>query len=469
MVAVLTICSCTNDLGTAAGKADALPSIFPDYTGVTVPGNIAPMNFGAKGAKGIKAVFSVDGNEQLTVCGKDYVDIDEGDWHQLLTTAKGKSLSVSVSVWDTEHPDGIAYKSFPIYIKEEIDPYLVYRLIDPGYDSWGHIGIYQRDLSTFEETPLITNSDNRARCVNCHSFADYNPETMMYHQRSVDPATVIIHDGIEDRVNLKELGIKKQGLYCKWHPSGKYIIFSNNGTHQSFLDRGKKVLEVYDTHSSLFLYNVKNKTTESVNTSPLEGREADQGAMQTFATWSPDGKWLYYCSAPQQENFPEDFEKVQYSIVRMGFDEETGQFSQQTDTVYNARLENHSASFPRISPDGHYLLFTEADCGTFPVYHPEAALQVIDLQSGQRLNAGILDSPESESYHDWSSTGRWIVFQSRRMDGRHTRLMLAHFGTDGRIGKPFMLPQRNPEDNRTRIWSYNVPEFTKGPVTHNLK
>lgn len=454
--------SCSNDPGTAALKVDALPVIFPDYTEATIPVNIAPMNFGVKGAKGIKAIFSVDGKEQLTVCGKDYIDINEDDWHQLLASAKEKLLTVSVSVWSEEHPNGIAYKSFPIYIKEEIDPYLVYRLIDPGYDSWGHIGIYQRDITSFEEKALITNSDNRARCVNCHSFANYNPETMMYHQRSVDPATVIMHDGITERINLKELGIKKQGLYCKWHPSGKYIIFSNNGTHQSFLDRGKKVLEVYDTHSSLFLYNVKTKeiTTDSL----LYNEES----MQTFASWSADGKWLYYCSAPRQENFPEDFEIVKYSIVRMGFDANTGKFDEMADTVYNARTENHSASFPRLSPDGRYLLFTEADCGTFPVYHPEASLQIIDLNTRTRIDTKILASKQSESYHDWSSTGRWMVFQSRRMDGRHTRLMVAYFGKDGKIGKPFMLPQRNPEDNRTRIWSYNVPEFVTGEIKQEL-
>lgn len=461
---VLATFACTDDPGTPAQKADVCPAIFPDYVDVSIPQNIAPMNFGIKGARSIKVIFSLEGNEMLTVCGKDHVEIDEKAWHKLLDAAKGKSLDVAVGVWDLAHPDGIAYRSFQMHVKDEIDPWIVYRLIDPGYDSWGHIGIYQRNLSNFDEQVLISNEDNRARCVNCHSFADYNPETMMYHQRSVDPATVIIHDGVEGRVNLKEIGIKKQGLYCKWHPSGKYIIFSNNGTHQSFLDRGKKVLEVYDTHSSLFLYDVKAKDTKAVVTPD----SSSEGSMQTFATWAADGKWLYYCSAPQQKEFPADYEKVKYSIVRIGFDEATGLFANQTDTIYNARVEGKSASFPRISPDNRYLLFTEADCGTFPVYHPEAALQIIDLKDNKRIDAGILNSNQSESYNAWSSSGRWMMFQSRRMDGRHTRLMLAYFGKDGKPGKPFMLPQRDPEDNRTRIWSYNVPEFVKGSAFPSL-
>ena len=463
VVAVLQSFGCSTDPGAATQKEDTLPVIFPDYTDVTIPANIAPLNFGVKGARHIKAVFYLNEEKSITVCGKDHIEIDEDNWHDLLAEAKGKTLTVTVSIWNNMHPKGIEYRSFNISVKEDIDPWLVYRLIDPGYDSWGHIGIYQRNLTNFDEEPLITNSDNRARCVNCHSFANYDSETMMYHQRSVAPATVILHDGVVDRVNLKEIGIKKQGLYCKWHPSGKYIIFSNNGTHQSFLDHGRKVLEVYDTHSSLFLYNVK---TKEVTTDSLLYNEK---SMQTFASWSPDGKWLYYCTAPQQNDFPDDYEKVKYSIVRMGFDVNTGLFDEKADTIYNARMENHSASFPRISPDGRYMLITEADCGTFPIYHPEARLQIIDLATGNRINTDVLNSNQAESYHDWSSNGRWMVFQSRRMDGRHTRLILAYFSSDGTPCKPFMLPQQDPENNLTRIWSYNVPELVKTKVAHKLQ
>lgn len=453
---VLALLSCTNDPGTAAQKADAMPDIFPDYTDITIPANIAPMNFGIRGAKDIKAIFAIDNKEMMTVFGDDYIDIDEDEWHKLLLAAKGKSITVTVSAWDNQHPNGVEYKPFHIAVaKDNIDPWLVYRLIDPGYDSWGNMGIYKRNLSTFDEEALINNKDDRRRCVNCHSFADYAPTTMMYHQRSLDPATVIIHDGIEERIDLKSIGIQKQGLYCKWHPSGKYILFSNNGTHQSFLDSGKKVLEVYDTFSSLFLYNV---ATHEVTTDSLLYNDTD---MQTFATWSPDGKKMYYCTAPAEDNFPDDYEKVRYSIVSIGFNVAIGRFDGKTDTIYNARTEEHSASFPRISADGRYMLFTEADCGTFPVYHPEASLQIIDLSTRKWVDTKVLASNQSESYHDWSSSGRWMVFQTRRMDGRHTRLMLAYFDRNGKPHKPFMLPQRNPEDNRTRLYSFNVPEFVK--------
>ena len=464
ILTTLMCAACSGNPGTAVEQSADQPAIFPDYCDVTIPVNIAPLNFGQQDAHAIKAVFSLNGEERLTATGEDHISIDEAKWHELLTLAQGKQLTVGVSVWNTQHSKGIAYQPFTIsVVTDSIDSWLCYRLIDPGYESWGNMGIYQRNLSNFDEKPIVTNHDNRARCVNCHSFADYNPQTMMFHQRSVDPATVIVHDGKVERVNLKDIGIHRQGLYCKWHPSGKYILFSNNGTHQSFLDHGRKVLEVYDTFSSLFLYNVK---TGEVTTDSLLYNDT---AMQTFATWSPDGQDIYYCTAPQAEHFPESSDSVHYSIVRMGFEAVTGHFDHIPDTIYHADEEGGSASFPRISRDGRYLLFTEAANGTFPVYHPEASLQIIDLQTRQRVDTDILSSPQSESYHDWSSTGRWIVFQSRRMDGRHTRLMLAYFDQSGHVHKPFMLPQRHPEDNWTRLASYNIPEFVRGEVTQHFE
>ena len=57
------------------------------------------------------------------------------------------------------------------------------------------------------------------------------------------------------------------------------------------------------------------------------------------------------------------------------------------------------------------------------------------------------------------------MFSSRRDDGLFTRLYIAHFGEDGVVGKPFMLPQRNPGSYYQDLFrSYNVPEFVTGPV-----
>ena len=77
----------------------------------------------------------------------------------------------------------------------------------------------------------------------------------------------------------------------------------------------------------------------------------------------------------------------------------------------------------------------------------------------------VLNSPDTESYHSWSSNGRWVIFSSRRTDGNFTRPYIAHFDGKGHFTRPFELPQRHPNYHRELLRSYNIPEFMSGPVT----
>ena len=189
----------------------------------------------------------------------------------------------------------------------------------------------------------------------------------------------------------------------------------------------------------------------------------DSTRMETFPAWSPDGKALYFCSA-RPVALPEKRRELRYDILRVGFDQERGQLLEQVDTLYNSREGSLSASFPRLSPEGKYLLYTSSDCATFPIWHKQADMAMIDLQSMQAVDVSELNSTQAESCHAWSSNSRWVVVGSRRLDGRFTRLYFAHFDKDGVCTKPFLLPQQNPHHNTWRLKSYNVPEFILGEV-----
>lgn len=439
-----------------------LPPIFPDYVDVTLPRNIAPMNFEIKDATHIQATLRAE-EKEINVSGNRYVDISSNDWHELIEASlKGNhKINVEVSAWTETHPDGVSYKPFTLTVSaDDIDQCIVYRLIPPGYELWSKMGIYQRDITSFEEDAIITNSQNNQGCVNCHSFANYDAQLgMMFHARGQGGGTVIYRKGEIEKIALEKLGPQKSGTYPMWHPSGNYIIFSSNITRQSFYAHSRDKIEVYDLKSDLILYDVRNNQVLS------DARFTTDDDWETFPAFSPDGKWLYYCTA-KHVKMPIEYDKLRYSICRVPFDSNTGRFGTKVDTVCSASAEKGSLSFPRLSPDGRYLLYTWAECATFPIHHKEADLRMKDLTTNTNIDINTLNSNDVDSYHSWSSNGKWIVLSSKRVDGRHTRLFLSHW--DGkRFTKPMLIPQRDPQHNLQRMYSYNIPEFIKAPVKIN--
>ena len=455
LVTVCILLSGCSKIRKAVQTADMQPDIFPDYIGVTVPVNIAPLNFMIEGAEHIQAVLSVDGKELTTVCGSEgVVDIPVDEWRTITAQAVGKKIEVEVSMWNDDNPDGIKYKPFAIYVsKDKIDPWISYRLIEPGYEAWRYMGIYQRELGSFDEEAIITNKTSKSACVNCHHFDRRSAKRMMFHARGANGGTIFLENGKTKKVK-PEMSV----VYPAWHPAGRYIAFSSNVTRQQFYAEGNQLIEVFDITSDLILYDTKE---DKIVKDP---RFLTEENMETFPGWSPDGKWLYFSSAPKV-NMPDDRKNLHYNIIRVEFDEAKGMLGNNIDTVYNASIEGGSASFPRISPDGRYMLFTLADFGTFPIWHNEADLKMIDLKTGNPVDINVWnDKGNTESYHSWSKNGRWVIFSSRRLDGRYTRLFIAGLDNNGKPCKPFLLPQKDPRQNTLRLKSYNIPEFIEDRV-----
>ena len=76
-----------------------------------------------------------------------------------------------------------------------------------------------------------------------------------------------------------------------------------------------------------------------------------------------------------------------------------------------------------------------------------------------------INSDDVESYHSWSSNGRWVAFSSRRYDGNYTRPFIAYIDKKRqRVANLYELPQEVPDMHRRFMRSYNIPEFMNGPV-----
>ena len=369
-------------------ELDTLPPIYPDYCNVTIPENIAPLNFLLRAdceaieVKAGELVLNASGNEAV-------FDID--DWKTLIQQSSGKEIEVTITA--LVNGTWKQYKSFRWQVVgDRVDPYLTYRLIEPDYEIWNHVQIQQRCVENFEVNALGHYEQLENRCMNCHTYANQNPRLSMMYVRGPGGGAILNSNGELQKLNIPG------SVYFGFSPTGRYITYSTQKIIPAFHSLASKRLEVYDAASNVFVADMQE---HRVISSPLL---SDSLKFETFPTFSPDGKYIYYCAA-DTVSLPMDIKNLQYSLVRIPFDETTGTIGTQVDTLFSQRSVCH----PRISPDGRYLLYTVADYGTFPIWHPEADLQMINLQTGAIDSLSIVNSEKSDTYHSWSSNSRWFV------------------------------------------------------------
>lgn len=444
-----------------SGNIEESPEIFPDYAGVTIPSNIAPLNFSYLGDEPAALIVEGKSGARQFTGHKGLFSFPMSYWRKLMENNAGSDVNLTITV--KRGGKWLAFKPFTISISaDKIDPYLSYRLIPPGYQAWKKVGIYQRNLETYSQTAIFENSLTGGNCVNCHTYCQRDPSKMLFHARADFGGTAMILDDKVEKLNTKTDSTISALVYPYWHPSGKYVAFSVNATNQNFFSHNKNRIEVYDSASDVVVYDVDK---HEITWSPLT-RSKD--SFETFPTFSPDGRSLYFCSAKAVSPMPQEYSKVKYSLCRIDFNPENASFGDMVDTLYNGAWNGKSVSFPRISPDGKFLVFTLHEYGNFSIWHKDADLWAINLLTEDVFPLDAANSEDVDSYHSWSGNSRWLVFSSRRIDGLYTRPFFCHIDENGQASKPFLLPQKNPlEYYADQMNSYNLPELMERKATVN--
>lgn len=428
------------------------PRLSPDYSDVVIPPNFAPLNFAIDESSISRHQVRIVPTRgiALEVVGKSgAVEIPLAPWKELLRANAGQPVYLEVRV---QGGDG-KWKSFDRLTNtvsaDLIDGHLVYRLLRPVYNIYGTLGIYQRDLATFKERPILENRNLEEGCLNCHTFLDHRPETMALHIRhkpSGNPMLLVQSNEVTR--------VDKTSGYLTWHPSGRLLTFSINRFALLYHTAGE-TRDLFDSASDLGIYRVDSNT---VVTPPALARP---DRAETWPSWAPDGRHLYFCSAPALKM--ERLKQVRYDLMRVSYDIERDRWG-EPEVMVSGRDTRLSAAQPRVSPDGRWLLFCLSPYGNFPAYSPGSDLYLMDLNTRQMRRLEI-NSAQSDSWHCWSSNGRWVVFSSKRRDGLFTRPYFSHVDEQGRFSKPLLLPQRDPHFYDSFLRTYNLPELIQSPVT----
>lgn len=437
------VCSCRHP----AVVSDADNGMFPDYTDIVIPCNIAPLNFRINGADRIEV--NVRGRSQYSFkCRGDLMKFPMKRWKSMLDSEKGGRLDVQVTYRGNSGES--LNKAFFWEVSEyPIDRYMSYRLIEPAYEVWNGIQIQERDLETFHTSLLGDNAPDKC-CMNCHT--SNGSGTSYMHLRGANGGTLLNRNGEILKLDTKTDSTMGGAVYGDISRDGRYGVFAAANITFAIHSKGNMRMDVFDTASDLIVIDFDSLTV-------TDSRAVKGDAFQeTFPCFSADGRMIFFCRARHLSQ-PDSTVLMRYDIAEVDFNPQTGHVGDTVRLVVSGAGNKVSFSHLKCSPDGRFLLATAAQYGTFPIWHPESEMWMIDLSNGHINVMKGTNDWRADTYHSWSSNSRWIAFATKRDDNVYGRPYIAYVSEDGSTGKPFVLPQKNPALYEGTLKSFNLPEL----------
>lgn len=493
LFAVVLMCSCTDWSPRQLQLRDTFAPMIPDYAdSIVIPANIAPLNFCFsdtfyfKNAKVRIIAYDSLHNQCKTYdfkikrIGGTHMPLRK--WKKLMEVANGGHLSARVFV-KTEQ-GVMRYKDLHWFVSpDKIDRYLLYRVSQYEEGQHGEVFFTQRDLENFKNRYVghnrLLDYDNPGRrsCMNCHDCLSNDSHNMVFHVRGVHKGTILMRGdtlmkiAIPDNYNLRL-------TYPAWHPSGKIVAFSTNlplSVH--YASSTNKIIYTLDTLGSIVFLDLENMRLFSCP------ELTDTAYDQVFPTWSPDGKRLYFCRSPKKDYnvfpFPQYIdssfsmrqnrtEQIWDDVMQMDFDPQTKVFSGLRCTYPFSQMQK-SASMPKVSRDGRYLLLSLLQTSTFPLQNLGDFYR-LDLQADtlQPVEVDILNTPGSEKGHSFSSDGHWMVFSSSRRTLAIPETYITYFDSEnGTFSKPFLVPQKQGDFYLTNLQGFVFPVLSTTQVSYS--
>lgn len=460
-MAVLAVaCSDMPDSSTAR-RVPRTPRLDPDYTSLTIPPNIAPLNFRIQEeARDYAVRITPAAGEPIWVqAARGMCRVDPAQWSRMLAASRGERLAYDVYVKD----DGGTWKRyqriFNTVAQEPIDSYIVYRQLMPNRMLSSIRGIYQRHLESFSRSAVLTLRSGTFDCLNCHTFHDHNPDRFLFHVRGQHAGMMLVVDGEMRKIETRREPMFRPLAYSSWHPNGIHVAATINMFASHFRTRpGQLYFQAIEKRGDLVVYRVDNNVISS--TEGVFGPEY----IETHPCWSHDGRHVYYVRCKDRPLVSyRDMDTFKFDLMRIAYDTTDDQWGTPETVVAYSDL-GKSCAFPRPSACGRYVLHILADRGTYPIHQASADLYMLDMTTGVHARLDSACSDLSESYPRWSSNGRWLSFLSTRRDGMSALPYFAYFDSTGHVHRAFLLPQKAPDFYDTFTDTYNTLELVTGRI-----
>jgi tetratricopeptide (TPR) repeat protein len=308
-------------------------------------------------------------------------------------------------------------------------------------------------------------------CGNCHSFSSDGRTMGMDVDGPGNDKGLYAVVPVQQHMSIRNkdmvswntdlhLGRSRVGFMSQVSPDGQYVLSTFAGHDQSipssyFVTNFKdyRFLQVfYPTRGILAWYSRATGRRQ-----PLPGAD-DPHYVQTDGVWSPDGKYIVFARAeakdpdpegqksPLQANDPNEVQ-IQYSLYRVPFN---GGQGGEAKPIAGASNNGMSNNFPKVSPDGRWIVFVK--CRNGQLMRPDSELYIVPRTGGVARRMRCNMSPMN-SWHSFSPNGRWLVFSSKSRSP-YTQMFLTHIDAKGNDSPPIYV------DNSTAAnRAVNLPEF----------
>ena len=336
--------------------------------------------------------------------------------------------------------------------------------------------------------------ENLPTCANCHSFSR-DGRTMgldvdgpqndkglyalvpVAKNMTIPNQDVIRWSSFQDREAGRSFApaVKRFGFMSQVSPDGRYVVTTiedpkTQSAHQTsglvrgladrFFNAGYSDYRFgqvfYPTRGILAYYS-----RETGKLRPLAGAD-DPRYVQAAAFWSPDGKYLIFSRAEARDPYPPghaapvyanspDETQIQYDLYRIPFNEGKGGVAER---IAGASENGKSNNFPKVSPDGRWIVFVQ--CSNGLLMRPDSELYVVPFAGGEarrlRSNTRLMNS-----WHSFSPNGRWLVFSSKARSA-YTQMYLTHIDENGEDSPPILVENATAANR-----AVNIPEFVNMP------